>query len=384
VPTVAEVVEWVERRYPPALVEPWDAIGLVCGRPEAPIAKILVTVDVTPRVVAAAVDGDVDFILAHHPLMLTPQSSIAATEATGKMLHDLIEANCALMTAHTNADSAIGGVSDALADALGMSGHRRPLEPIGGELLDKVVVMVPVDAAQGLVDALSVVGAGAIGNYDRCAFIVEGLGTFRPLEGANPHIGTVGEVEEVGEVRVEMVVARHSRASVIAAIHQAHPYEVPAFDFTAIEVGTGEQATGLGRIGSLLEPMTLKDFADVVAAELPATAQGIRVAGDGDKVIRTVAVCGGSGDSLMSTATQAGADVFVTADLKHHRVSDHVAADGCAIIDVAHWSSEFPWTEQAAAQLQSHFADTVSVEICRLVTDPWQHHVPSSSPRFEG
>lgn len=262
--TVRDVVAAVESLYPPSLAEPWDAVGLVCGDPGADATGILLTVDVTDDVVDQAIGLGVTMIIAHHPLLLTPVHGVAATTAKGRIVHRLITAGIALMVAHTNADSSIPGVSDALAAALGISGLE-PLDPRG-------------------------------------------------------------------------------------------------------------EGVGIGRIGTV-PPVTLAEFAARVRDALPATAAGIRAAGDPARVIRRVAVCGGSGDSLLAAATAAGADAYVTSDLRHHRVQEHLADDGCALIDVAHWAGEWPWLRDAAALLAERLGTTVEVHVSGIVTDPWSLHL---------
>ncbi|MFZ2383290.1 MAG: Nif3-like dinuclear metal center hexameric protein [Candidatus Nanopelagicales bacterium] len=373
--TVAQIVEWLSRTYPPRLAESWDAVGLVAGRPAAPVHRILVTVDVTQAVAGQAVAGGYDLIVAHHPLLLGGVTSVAATSAKGRILHDLIEANCALLTAHTNADAAREGVSDALAASLGLA-ETAPLETSPAIALDHLHVYVPESDAALMLDALAEAGAGAIGNYDRCAFLAPGVGTFRPLPGAAPAIGTVGEVQTVDEVRLEVVLARAARDAVITAMRRAHPYEEPAFG--VVELANVSAGEGIGRVGRLTSPMSLSDFAERVAAAVPTSAGGIRVAGELARTVQTVAVCGGSGDSLLADANRAGADVFVTADLKHHRVLDHIEDGGCAVIDVAHWASEALWCDVVADLLRGHFGtapDTLAVDVSRLVTDPWRLHL---------
>ncbi len=379
--TVADVIEWVEAAFPARLAQEWDAVGLVCGRPDAPVNSIMLTVDVTEDVVAQALADGVDFILAHHPLMLNGVTSVAPSDAKGRIIHDLIENQVALFVAHTNADSARPGVSDALAELLGLV-DTQPLEPVGDTPLDKVTVYVPGAAAQPVLNALSEAGAGRIGNYERCGYFVEGTGTFLPLHGADPHIGRVGVVEEVAELRLEMVLPRTKRAAVVTALHDAHPYEEPAFDLTEIvnadTLTAASLGTGLGRVGRLPQAMALSELCAVVADVLPATSHGVRVAGDLTRMVSRVAVCGGSGDSLLAAANQANADVYLTADLKHHRVVDHLAEKGCAIIDVAHYASEFPWCPQTAVALSAWLVeqgDNVAVTVSEIVTDPWTEHV---------
>lgn len=283
-PVLSDVVAHLERRYPPATAESWDAVGLVAGDPTQPVLRVLFAVDPVAAVVDEAIAWGADLVVVHHPLLLRGVHSIAATEPKGALLHRLVRAGCALYAAHTNADSATRGVADALADVLGVSGTR-PLVP----------------------------------------------------------------------------------ASAVSE---------PGVD----GVGIGAHATGLGRVGRLAEPTTLRAFAEHVAQVLPATPQGVRVAGDLDAVVETVAVLGGSGDSEIASARAAGVDVYVTSDLKHHPVSDAreldvLQGDGRPfLIDTAHFASEWPWLRYAAEDLVADVAAdgaALEVRVSTVRTDPW-------------
>jgi len=283
--------------------------------------------------------------------------------------------------AHTNADSAPDGVSDALAERLGLS-EVRPLDPDPADPLDTLVTFVPVADAQRLIDALAQAGAGQLGDYDRCAFVSEGIGTFRPGPAARPAVGTVGEIVTVAEARIQMVLPAGRRAAVIAALRAAHPYEEPAYDLLAHAPEAGPRGTG--RIGRLAAPLTLAEFVTRAAEALPRTVWGVRAAGDPDQMLRTVAVCGGSGGSLIERARAAGADVYLTADLKHHTALEAVgerASAGLALVDAAHWATEAPWLDLLAAKLRTCFgADGLTVAVSAQVTDPWTlHRHPTSS-----
>jgi dinuclear metal center YbgI/SA1388 family protein len=378
VPRLSELIAALEEWFDPRLAEQWDAIGLVCGDPDVPVERVLLAVDAVPGTVAEAIDGRAQLLITHHPLLLTPVHGVPADDPKGALVHRMIRADVAHYVAHTNADAASPGVSDALAERLGLT-DLRPLEPQPGPALDKLVVFVPHDAAPALVDALAEAGAGRLGDYERCAWTTEGLGTFRPLAGAAPAIGSVGRVEQVPETRVEMVVPSARRGPVIAALRAAHPYEEPAFDIFPTLPAPG--ASGTGRIGTLPEPMNLREFVRHAAAALPATTWGVRAAGDPNRSVRTIAVCGGSGGSLAETARRAGADAFLTADLKHHPVTEAVTEHGgagMALVDAAHWATEAPWLDAVAAALRERFPTTVEVRVSRRVTDPWTLHVPSA------
>lgn len=238
-----------------------------------------------------------------------------------------------------------------------------------GPDLDKWVIFVPPASAAAVRSAVFAAGAGQIGDYSCCSWSVAGTGQFLPGDGANPAIGTVGTVELVAEDRVESIAPASARAAVLAALRAAHPYEEPAFDVMPLAVLPG--STGLGRIGRLPVPEPLGAFVSRVEAGLPRTTWGVRAAGDPDALVSRVAVCGGAGDSLLAQASSSGAQAYVTADLRHHPADEHRRASSMALVDVAHWASEFPWCHQAAQLLRSEFGDALSVHVSAERTDPW-------------
>jgi len=375
--TLRDVVTLLHRRYDPHTADSWDRVGLVCGDPDEPVDQVMFAVDPVAVVVDEAIADGVQLLVTHHPLFLSGVHGIPADDAKGRIVHRLVRSGIGLLAAHTNADNARPGVSDAIASALGL-GDVAPLEPLEAEPdpVDKYIVFVPVADTEALIDAMAAAGAGKIGDYDRAAFSAPGTGTFRPLAGANPTIGSIGRIESVAESMLQMVAPRRRRADVIAALRAAHPYEEPAFD--VIELADVPSGRGGGRVGELAEPITLADFADLVAATLPTAAQGVRVAGDPRRVLRRVAICGGSGDSMLGAATASGADVYLTSDLRHHRASEHLEAGGCALVDVAHWAAEWMWLPQAARLLEQDAAAagfSVGTTVSTTVTDPWTFHV---------
>ncbi|OPG09512.1 Nif3-like dinuclear metal center hexameric protein [Microbispora sp. GKU 823] len=275
--TLAEVVECLEALYDPSWAEPWDAVGLVCGDPEQAVRKVLFAVDPVAAVVDEALGWGADLVVTHHPLYLRGTTSVAATTFKGRVVHRLIRGGAALYAAHTNADVADPGVSDALARAVGLTGDLRPLQP-----------------------------------------------------------------------------------------------------------SADDPRRGLGRIGDLPAPTPLREFAALAASGLPRTAGPLRVAGDPDRPVRTVAVCGGAGDSLLGTARAAGVDVFLTADLRHHPASEHMEADGPALVDASHWATEWPWLADAARRLTSALAArgiTVEARVSDAVTDAWTATTTDLDPR---
>lgn len=364
---LADVIGVLDEAYPPRLAESWDSVGLVCGDPDDTLESVTVAVDPTPAVVDEVPEGGL--LLAHHPLLLRGVDTVAASTPKGALVHRLIRTGRSLFTAHTNADSAAPGVSDALAQAIGLT-VEAALEPrTGGSDLDKWVIYVPRENADAVRAAVFEAGAGHIGDYSHCSWSVSGIGQFLPHDGASPAVGSVGTVEKVAEDRFEVVAPARIRAAVLAAMRAAHPYEEPAFDVFALLPTPGD--TGLGRVGTLPRPEPLRDFVSRVGAALPATAWGVRAAGDPDMPVSRVAVCGGAGDSLLATAAGAGVQAYVTADLRHHPADEHRRASGVALVDVAHWASEFPWCEQAADLLRSRFGAALSLRVCTIRTDPW-------------
>jgi dinuclear metal center YbgI/SA1388 family protein len=351
------VIEALDAAYPPRLAQSWDSVGLVCGDPDDALSSVTIAVDATAAVIDAVPHGGL--LLAHHPLLLRGVDTVAADTPKGALIHRLIRSGRSLFTAHTNADSASPGVSDALAHALGLT-VEAVLEPAPAHQgLDKWVIFVPPENADALRAAIFAAGAGQIGDYSHCGWSVTGTGQFLPEDGATPAIGNVGAVERVVEDRIEVVASIRVRDQVLAAMR----------DVVALEPLPGD--AGLGRIGSLPHPEPLSAFVSRVRSALPQTSWGVRAAGDPDAIVSRVAVCGGAGDSLLETAAAADVQAYLTADLRHHPADEHRRASDVALIDVAHWASEFPWCEQAADALRSAFGAALSVDVCRIRTDPW-------------
>jgi dinuclear metal center YbgI/SA1388 family protein len=371
-PTLREVVELIHGWYPPETADSWDAVGLVYGDPEASVGRVMLAVDPAPVVADEAAEWGADLLVVHHPLFLKPVHGFAATTPKGRTMATLIGAGCSLLTAHTNADRAVNGVSEAMAQTLRLT-DIQPLAGDSGPDLDKLVVFVPAAKAGHVRDAIAAAGAGSIGDYDNCTFSTTGEGRFRPLEGADPTIGSVGSVETVEEVRVESVLPRSRRSAVVKAMLAAHPYEEPAFDVLEL-ADPGLSEAGVGRIGSVAET-TLQHFAESVARSLPETPHGVRVAGDPDRVVRRVAVCGGAGDFLLDTVRRTDADVYVTSDLRHHPANEFREYDGPALVDVAHWSAEWTWLPLVQAKLGAELGDTVEARVSTICTDPWKFRI---------
>lgn len=362
---VGEWVAAIESLYDPAWAADWDAVGLVVGDPDAECAEALFAVDPVTATVDEAERRGVRLLVTHHPLLLRGVHGVAETGHKGALVARLVRSGTALYVAHTNADNAAPGVSDALAAALGV-GETVPLVPDPPDAGAKLVTYVPASAADAVVDALAAAGAGTIGGYARCAWWTDGEGTYDAGPGTRPSVGEPGARTATPERRVELVVPVGHVAAAVAALRAAHPYEEPAYDVIPTLVPHNR---GAGRVGTLARPTTLAELATRSRAALPRSANPVRVAGDPERRVERVAVCGGAGDDFVDAAIAAGADVYLTADLRHHVVSE-ARERGLALIDAGHWATEWPWLADAAARV-AHRVGGVRTHVSTLVTDPW-------------
>lgn len=324
------IIGMMERLAPKHYAVEGDKIGLQVGSSAREVKRVLVALDVTPAVVEEAAELGAELIIAHHAVIYRPLANLRTDTPAGALAASLIRNDIAVYISHTNLDTAEGGMNDWMAEALGLNG-RDVLEEVHTDKLFKLVVFVPESHQEQVRAALFGAGAGWIGNYSHCSFNTEGTGTFLPREGAQPFIGQTGKLERAAEIRIETVVSQSVRKAVIAAMLKAHPYEEVAYDLYPMDLKG--RSFGLGRVGKLPEPETLDAFAERVkqAFDVPF----VRIVGDGSKLIRKVAVLGGSGGRYIRHATFAGADVLVTGDIDYHTAHDADAA-GLAIVDPGH------------------------------------------------
>lgn len=348
---IADVIRDLEQMAPLRLADEGDKIGLQVGNPQSGVTRIAVALDPTPSVVDSAVGLGAELLVCHHPLIYKPIETLAAGEPTQDSLIKLITAGTTLYVMHTNYDSADGGINDVLAERLGVNvtgllAVRRP------ERKFKIAVFTPEETVDEVREAMTLAGAGGIGKYIDCSFRSKGTGTFRPLPGAEPYIGDIGALEEVAEYKLEMLVTEWRLADVIEAMLRAHPYEEVAYD--VYPLANEPYAHGLGRVGTLEDAGKLSEFRRRVEDALDY--KETRMIGDPDRVVKTVALCGGAGRSFIPDARAAGADVYVTGDVGHH---DFLAADalGLAVIDASHYHTERPGMEALVGRLSRKYAD---------------------------
>lgn len=353
---------------PPGLAESWDNPGLQVGDPTIEVSRIMVALDATPVVIQSALTSSCQLLLTHHPLIFKAQKSISTATSQGKSIHAAIRGGLAVVCMHTNYDCAEGGLNDVLARYLGLCSCQ-PLHVTGTQELVKLVVFVPEEQLERVREELLPFGE-SLGAYRECSFAAPGEGTFSPQKGAQPFIGSVGTRERVAEVRLELLLDRKNLSRALKALMSAHPYEEPAFDvYPLLNEG---RTSGLGRIGKLPEPVTLAAFAARAAESL--RTPGLRYIGDPDRVLKRVALCSGSGASLMHDAVRAGADVLLTGDVKYHEARDAQEL-GIALIDAGHFPTEIIMVDAVVSQLQQMLeqagAKDCQVLPCCVESDPF-------------
>lgn len=330
IPNGHQIIEEFEKWSPKYLAMENDPIGLHVGTLNKKIDRVLVTLDVNEEVVDEAIAKGAGLIIAHHPPIFRPMKNLQTDFPQGRLMEKLIKSDIAVYAAHTNLDVAIGGVNDLLAASLGLQ-NTKVLVPTYEEELVKIAVFVPETHEETVREAFIKAGAGTIGDYEGCSYTLSGTGRFRPTAKAKPFIGEAGEMEVTAESKVEVVVRKNEKDRVIKAMLSAHPYEEVAYDVFVLE--NKRAVMGLGRVGTLVAPMTLVEFANWTKQQLDVSS--LRIVGDLDAVIKKVAVLGGDGNKYFQQAKRAGADVYVTGDMYFHTAQD-AQAIGLNIVDPGH------------------------------------------------
>ncbi|ACH37507.1 dimetal-binding protein YqfO [Citrifermentans bemidjiense Bem] len=345
-PRVSDISGITGKIAPTHLAESWDNVGLQLGDPSSQVSRIMVALDPGRPAVEAAVEIGCQLLITHHPFIFTPLKKISTADETGRLAILALKNDLSIISLHTNFDIAPGGVNDLLAGLLGIQGAQ-PLRITGGDEYVKMVLFAPSGCEEKLLGALSPF-MPHIGNYRDCSYQGEGTGRFTPLPGARPFVGEVGASHAEPESRLEILLVKERIAAAVAALKGAHPYEEPAYDLYPV-LNRGE-AYGLGRIGKLAEPVTAGAYALQVKERLAAT--GVRLVGDPARQVKKVALCGGSGASLIHEAQRKGADLLVTADVKYHEAREAEAL-GLALLDAGHFSTEYPMVQGLAGQLRA-------------------------------
>ncbi|MFD1363034.1 Nif3-like dinuclear metal center hexameric protein [Lentibacillus salinarum] len=361
-----DIFKAMETWAPKHLAYDWDNVGLQVGSFQKPVNKVMVTLDVLESTVDEAIQHGVDLIIAHHPLLFKPMKQVNADTAKGRAIQKLLQHDISVYAAHTNLDMAHGGVNDMLCDQLGLE-NRRILDVNHTEKLLKLAVFVPETHAEGVRDAMSEEGAGHIGDYSHCTFQSAGQGTFKPLDGTNPYIGSQGEVAFVDEVKIETILPDSKLSSVLEAMTAAHPYEEAAYDIYPME--NSGPAFGIGRIGTLADKISLEALCENVKSAF--NVPNVRVTGDLTKDVKKIAILGGSGEKYLHKAKQMGADVYITGDMTFHPAQDALEM-GLSVIDPGH-HVEKVMKNYTKSYLTDYFADRdVRIMVSEANTEPFQ------------
>ncbi len=331
--TVRQIVGHAERLAPPRLALEGDPGGLQVGDPSRRTGRVMVALDATALTVQQALRARAGLLVTHHPLLFRPVSSIDPRSGTGEALALALSRHLAVYSTHTSLDASAAGMNRALADLLGLEGCV-VLEPSPCRLY-KLAVFVPRGQGKHVREALFAAGGGTIGAYDRCSFSVLGEGSFRPGPGTSPFLGRIGREQRVAEERLEAVVEEGALASVLAAVREAHPYEEPAIDVFPLRAGGARE--GIGLCGELAAPVPARDLAMALMHGL--SALWIKSVGDLRKKVRTVAVCAGSGGSLLEAAIRSGARLYFTGDIGYHAARRAEEA-GIILCDPGHFHPE--------------------------------------------
>ena len=330
-----ELVNYLENIVPPAFQESYDNSGIQIGDFEGDINSVLLSLDVTEEIIDEADSKGCRLIITHHPLIFQPLKNISGKTFVEKIVLKAIKKNISIYSMHTNLDIVRGGVSYRMAEKLQLENIEEMI-PLGNKLL-KLVVFVPINHAEAVRDAIFNAGAGHIGNYDRCSYNIRGEGTFRAGPESDPFTGESGREHTEEEIRVETVLPEHLKNNVIRAMISTHPYEEVAYDLYRIE--NTMPGAGLGCIGELKSSITDSELIERLGKLFEARV--IRHTQLTGKTVKKLAVMGGSGGAYINKAISAGADAYVTADIKYHTFFE-AATTNLLFIDIGHYESEKP------------------------------------------
>jgi dinuclear metal center YbgI/SA1388 family protein len=361
---IKDIIVCLETLANPGLQESYDNVGLLTGNYNWECSGIICTLDATEDVIAEAIAKRCNLVVAHHPIIFGGLKRINGTNYVERTIIAAIKNDIAIYTIHTNLDNVLHGVNNKIAEKLGLI-DRRILHPKSG-LLSKLHFYVPIDFAAKVRDAIFSVGAGEIGNYSENSFSTTGFGTFKGNNLSQPFIGKPGERATIEEQKIEIIFPNWLQNKVINALKEAHPYEEVAYEI--VPTTNKLQMVGSGLVGHLPEQMDAVHFLHMLKNSFDL--QVVRHTNLLDKPIQKVAVCGGAGSFLLPQAIQAGADIFITADMKYHEFFD--ADQQLVIADIGHWESEQFTIELLIEVLQQNFP-TFAVLKSKVKTNPVQY-----------
>src|SRR6478735_4699018 len=313
---IIDIIRVLENKAPLSLQESYDNAGLLTGSPGWECKGILCTLDATEEVINEAVAENCNLLVAHHPIIFGGLKKINGKNYVEKAVIASIKNDIAIYAIHTNLDNVLEGVNGKIASLLGLRKNLILLQK--DAVLKKLFTFAPVDKAEQVRDAIFKAGGGNIGNYSECSFNADGIGTFKGQEGADPYVGEVGKQHQEREVKIEVIFPAWLENNIITALEAAHPYEEVAYD--VINLANKHQGIGNGIIGELPGPVNEISFLNDVKRIF--NLKVIRHTSLLDKPIKKVAICGGAGSFLVPSALVAGADMYITADMKYHEFFD--------------------------------------------------------------
>ncbi|MDB5227998.1 MAG: hypothetical protein JWN78_2191 [Bacteroidota bacterium] len=358
---IAEIIQTIEDFAPISYQESYDNAGLLVGDRMAECTGVLICLDAIESVIDEAIEKKCNLVLAHHPIIFSGLKKLTGKDYIERTVIKAIKNDVAIYAAHTNLDNVRFGVSNMIADQLGLK-NRKILDPKKG-ILKKLFTYIPEANRETLLNALFAAGAGNIGNYSECSFTVTGSGTFKGNENSNPVVGEKNIRSTENESKIEVIFPGYLEAKVLKALRENHPYEEVAYEIISLD--NTLQDVGSGLIGELEQPMAESDFLSFLKEKMQT--QCIRHTALLSRKVQRVALCGGAGSFLLPKAVIGNADVFITGDFKYHQFFD---ADGQLVIcDIGHYESE-QFTLQLFNKIMSDKFATFAVQISAINTNP--------------
>jgi dinuclear metal center YbgI/SA1388 family protein len=358
--TIKDIMNFLEEVAPLSYQEDYDNAGLITGDKEQNSTGVLICLDSTEEVITEAVRHGCNLVIAHHPIIFRGLKKITGSNYVEKAVIKAIKNDIAVYAMHTNLDNIKQGVNKKIADLLGLK-DQQILAPRQDKLM-KLVTFIPREQTDHVLDAMHSAGAGMIGEYDHCSFRIQGKGRFRPGENANPHIGIRDQLEEVAEDRVEVIFTADRKENVLYALKTSHPYEEVAYYLH--ELVNESQDIGSGMTGNLESDMKPDEFLKKLKNDMDLDFVRYTPV---NRTIRKIALCGGAGSFLLKRAIGAGADAYITADLKYHEFFD---ADGkIMLLDIGHYESE-QFTKELIYDLLSKKFSNIALRLSEVNTNP--------------
>lgn len=358
---IKEITQFLETIAPLSLQENYDNAGLIIGNADAECTGIITSLDVTEAVVEEAVNKKCNLIVAHHPIIFRGLKKLNGKNYVERTVISAIKNDIAIYAIHTNLDNVLDGVNKKIAEKLGLQNCKTLLPK--ENTLQKLVTFCPVKNAEEIRSALFKAGAGSIGNYGQCSFNVEGSGSFTAMEGSDPYVGKIGQQHTEKETRIEVVFPSFLQQKIVEALKEFHPYEEVAYYVQKLE--NVQENIGSGLIGNLPDSVSEDELLNLLQSKFNCKA--IKHTGFLNKPVSKIAVCGGAGFFLLPNAIAAGADVYITGDVKYHEFFD--ADNQILLADIGHYESEQFTIELLTDFLQIKFTN-FAVQKTGINTNP--------------